>query len=69
MILVQAHLRENNPNAAIDLLRNVLALDAVTYNAAQVYVEKNGTDPPKLAETERVLRDATQHGIRDTRPT
>jgi len=64
MILVQAHLRENNPNAAIDLLRNVLALDAVTYNAAQVYVEKNGAEPPKLAETERVLRDAINRNAR-----
>jgi len=58
MVLVQAHLRENNPNAVIPLLRKVLSVDAVTNNAAQVFVEKNGIEPARMTETEAVLRDA-----------
>ena len=58
MMLVQAHLRENNPNAAKVLLRNVLALDALTNNAAQLFVETNGSEPAQLADSELVLRAA-----------
>ncbi len=65
MILVQAHLRENNPNAAKELLRNVLVHDATTNNAAQLFVEANGSDQKELADTERVLRDALNKNTRD----
>jgi len=58
MILVQAHLRENNTNAAKTLLRNVLAIDAMTNNAAQLFIQTNGSEPGQLADSERVLRDA-----------
>ena len=64
MILVQAHLRENNANAAKTLLRNVLVHDAKTNNAAQLFVETNGTEPNQLADTERVLRDALNKNTR-----
>ncbi len=64
MILVQAHLRENNANAAKTLLRNVLVHDAKTNNAAQLFVETNGTEPKQLADTERVLRDALNKNTR-----
>ena len=64
MMLVQAHLRENNSNAAKNLLRNVLQHDAKTDNAAQLFVETNGNEAPQLAETERVLRDAVNRNKR-----
>ena len=64
LFLVQAHLRENNPNAAKTLLRSVLAYDAATNNAAQLFVETNGTEPSQLADTERVLRDALNKNTR-----
>ena len=64
MMLVQAHLRENNANAAKALLRNVLGLDALTNNAAQVFVETNGSEPAQLADSERVLRDAINKNSR-----
>ena len=64
MILVQAHLRENNANAAKALLRNVLNIDALTNNAAQVFVETNGSEPAQLADSERVLRDAVNKNSR-----
>jgi len=64
MILVQAHLRENNPDAAKTLLRSVLVHDATTNNAAQLFVETNGSEPEQLADTERVLRDALRKNIR-----
>lgn len=58
MFLTQAHMRESNKNAANSLLRNMLADDAITSNAAQLFVETNGTEAAQLADTERVLRDA-----------
>ena len=64
MILVQAHLRENNPNAAKILLRNVLQHDATTNNAAQLFVQTNGSEPQQIADTERVLRDALNKNSR-----
>ena len=64
MMLVQAHLRENNPNAAKALLRNVMTLDALTNNAAQLFVEMNGSEPAQLADSERVLRDALKKNPR-----
>ena len=57
-VLAQAYIRENNPGAAISLLSKVLAFDAVTNDAGRVYVDQNGTEPDRLAETERVLREA-----------
>ena len=64
MILVQAHLRENNSNAAQTLLRDILVHDAKTNNAAQLFVETNGNEPKQLADTERVLRDALNKNSR-----
>ena len=64
MMLVNAHLRENNPNAAKSLLRNVLSLDAITNNAAQLFVEQNGSEPAQLADSERVLREALKKNNR-----
>ncbi len=57
-ILAQAYLRENNPGAATTLLSRVLSFDAVTNDAGRVFVNENGSQPDRLKETEKVLRDA-----------
>jgi TolA-binding protein len=57
-ILAQAYVREENPDAATSLLGKVLALDAITNDSGQLFVQQNGSEPDRMIESEKVLRDA-----------
>ena len=47
-----------NNAKALQLLREGLQGDAVTHNAASLFITLNGTEPARLQDTERVFRDA-----------
>ena len=47
-----------NNAKALQLIRDGLQGDAVTHNAGAVFVTLNGSEPAKLQDTERVIRDA-----------
>jgi len=49
---------EGNEAKALSLWRAVLIDDAYTSGAANTFASRNGVEPAKLADTERVLRDA-----------
>ena len=49
---------EGNEAKALSLWRAVLVDDAYTSGAANTFASRNGVEPAKLADTERVLRDA-----------
>ena len=49
---------EGNEAKALSLWRAVLVDDAYTSGAANTFASRNGAEPAKLADTERVLRDA-----------
>lgn len=56
-VAVQYHNAMNNAKA-LQLLREAFQGDAVTHNAAGLFITLNGSEPPKLQDTERVFRDA-----------
>ncbi|NNE01183.1 MAG: tetratricopeptide repeat protein, partial [Pirellulaceae bacterium] len=63
--LAQAFIREENPGAAISLLGKVLAFDARGNDNARIFVEQNGTEPDRLQDSEKVLRDAISRNEKD----
>ncbi|MEM7557498.1 MAG: tetratricopeptide repeat protein [Planctomycetota bacterium] len=56
--LVQAYLREDKSDTALNLLRQVLPFDARSNDNARVFVERMGTEPEQLADAEKTLREA-----------
>ena len=56
--LAQAYLRENNTNAATDLLGKVLAFDARSGDAARLFVEHSAKEQDGYAATEKTILDA-----------
>ena len=63
--LAQAYLREDNPDAAINLLTKVLDFDARSRDNARVLVERNGNEPERLAESEKTLLAAIEKNEKD----
>ena len=57
MVALQYYNAMNNAKA-LQLLREGLQGDAVTHNAASLFITLNGTEPARLQDTERVFRDA-----------
>tara|TARA_Y100001934_G_scaffold82133_2_gene101859 strand:+ start:1126 stop:8880 length:7755 start_codon:yes stop_codon:yes gene_type:complete len=47
-----------NNAKALQLIREALQGDAVTHNAASLFITLNGSEPARLQDTERVFRDA-----------
>ena len=56
--LPAAYLRANNKPKALELVRQLLVEDAVPNGSASVFVRDNGSEPDKLADTEKALLDA-----------
>jgi len=62
--LAAAYLREKNQAKALEILAEVLPFEAIANTNAQVFVREMGTDPAKMAETEKVLKDAISKNAR-----
>lgn len=56
--LAAAWLRAGDKPKALALFAELLPLDAVSNNLASKYVQQNGPEPEKFAQSEQVLRDA-----------
>lgn len=50
--------REQNPQQALKLFRSLLGLCPQSHSVASYFVQLNGNEPPKLADTEKALREA-----------
>jgi len=56
--LAMSYLNHGDKPRGLQLLSELLSFDAVSNNAASVYVRENATDPKTYAETEQTLRQA-----------
>jgi len=57
-MLAHAYLRAKNTARALALFRELVYVDAAYGGNASQFVSHNGAEPPKVAESERVLREA-----------
>ncbi len=63
--LAHAYLRDGDKANALRIFADVIRHDASTNSNAQTYQQHIGTEPPQVAECERVLREALGQNKRD----
>jgi TolA-binding protein len=64
-LVAHASLRDGDKPKALVILAELLPYEAVQYGNASAYARENGSEPDKLAQSERVLREAIAKNPRD----